>query len=375
MSRLSLVALALLVAACRHDSQYQDPSPYRVEGDAVLIAKEALASTGVVSEPVRLAGDGQVSVTGRLVWDEDVTVRVFPPVSGRVMSIAVDAGTWVKKGDVLGMLASPDFGQAQADAARAAADLGSSQRTLDRLRQLFARGAAPRKDLEQAEADVERSRAEADRTRERLALWSGGKSSLGTVDQGFPLLSPVKGVVVERTLNVGQEVRSDTTVPLFVVSDPRRLWVLLDVTERDISDVSRETPLAVHSAAYPDRTFKGTLDVLGSSLDPATRTARARGHIENAGGVLKAEMYVTVDLVRRIQQRQLVVPARAVIRGEDAAFLFVEEKPGRYRRTKVEAGPEREGLVPLRRGVSNATRVVTEAALLLEAAWAEGKKS
>jgi len=375
MSRRFLVALALLGAACRHDSQYLDPSPYRVEGDAVLIAREALPSAAVVSEPVRLADDGHVGVTGRLVWDENVTVRVFPPVSGRVTSIAVDAGTWTKKGDVLAMLASPDFGQAQADAARAAADLSSSQRTLERLRQLFARGAAPRKDLEQAEAEVERARAEADRTRERLAVWSGGKSSPGTVDQGFPLLSPVSGVVVERTLNVGQEVRSDTTVPLFVVSDPRRLWVLLDVTERDISDVSRETPLAVRSAAYPDRTFKGTLDVLGSSLDPATRTVRARGHVENADGALKAEMYVTVELVRRASCRELVVPARAVIRSENDTFLFVEEKPGRYRRTKVVVGPEREGFVPLLRGVSDATRVVTEETLLLEAAWAEGKKS
>ena len=375
MTRHVLIVLAVAVAACRHGSQDQDVQSYRVEGDAVLIAKDALPVASVVSEAVRLAGDEHISVTGRLVWDENVTVRVFPPVSGRVTSIAADTGSWTKKGDVLALLASPDFGQAQADAARAAADLSSSQRTLDRLRQLFARGAAARKDREQAEADAERARAEADRTRERLALWSGGKSTPGIVDQGFPLLSPISGMVVERSLNVGQEVRTDATAPLFVISDPHRLWVLLDVTERDISGLTRETPLVVRSAAYPDRAFKGVLDVLGPSLDPTTRTVRARGRVDNADGALKAEMYVTVELARRSSHRGLVVPARAVIRSEDEAFLFVEEKPGRYRRTKVEVGPEREGFVPLLRGVSDTQRVVTEETLLLEAAWSQGRTS
>src|SRR5262249_48007667 len=159
----------------------------------------------------------------------------------------------VRKGDLLAVIASPDFGQAQSDRARAEADLRAADRNLSRLRLLLERGAAARRDFEQAEADDERARAEAERTDARLELGGGAHAASARVDQAFPLVSPVAGLVVERNLNPGQEVRSDAGTPLFVVSDPRRLWVLLDVTEKDLGDVETGARLTLHAQAYPDR--------------------------------------------------------------------------------------------------------------------------
>src|SRR2546427_9550270 len=72
----------------------------------------------------------------RSVWNEDVTVRIFSPFAGRVVNVAIDAGQPVRPGDVLATIASPDFGQAQADARRAATDLALAERTLARLADL-----------------------------------------------------------------------------------------------------------------------------------------------------------------------------------------------------------------------------------------------
>jgi len=372
---LPLLLLALFAAwsACRHAAKTADAPPFHVEGDVVVFA-DGRRPSAVSIEPVRIEGDDYLTVTGRLVWDEDTTVRVFAPVSGRVTSIRADIGARVAAGQTLAHLAAPDFGQAQSDAARAAADLGAADRALDRTRQLFEHGAAARKELDQAEADHERARAEAERTRVRLNFWSGPKTPTGTVDQSFSLKSPVAGVVVERTLNLGQEVRSDGATPLFLVSNPRTLWMLLDVTEADLHSVAAGAPLRVHSPAWPDRTFVGRLDVVGAALDPATRTARARGHVENARGLLKSEMYVTVDVMKATAARRIVLPAQAVV-NDRQPFVFVEEAPGRYRRIPVVIGPESEGVITVLSGVQESTWLVTEGSLLLEAAWAEAHRS
>ncbi len=365
-----VLMLTIVSSACNRASTDVEAPPYRVEGDLVVFA-DGRRPPGLSIEPVRRAGSDQLTVTGRLVWDEDTTVRVFPPVSGRVVSIRTDVGVRVAAGQTLALLASPDFGQAQSDAARAAADLAAADRALDRVRQLFERGASPRKDLDQAEADRERARAEAARTRARLNLWGGPAAAPGTVDQAFGLTSPVAGLIVERALNPGQEVRSDATTPLFVVSDPKTLWILLDITEGDLPSVASGAGLRVHSAAWPGRAFPGRLEVVGASLDPQTRKVRARGRVENAEGLLKGEMYVTVDVLKTTAARRMVLPAYAVIR-DDQTFVFVEEAPGRYRRVPVSLGAEREGLVTLLSGVQDSSWLVTQGILLLEAAWAEG---
>lgn len=370
MKRLlvSLLVLASL-GACERKAKEPDAAPSRVEGDVVIFPKGSPQVSSFTVEPVRRQDGERLVLTGRLVWNEDTTVRVFSPVSGRVQAIRADLGRRVPAGEVLATIVSPDFGQAQSDAVRASADLSTAQRTLERVRVLYEKGAAARKEVEQAEADSNRARAEAERTRGRLALWGGDGTKPGIVDQDFRLRSSIAGVIVERNLNPGQEVRPDATTPLFVVSDPSRLWVLLDVTERDLPSVQPGAPLTIRTSAYPDRTFSGTLRVIGSSLDPSTRTARARGLVDNREGLLKAEMYVTVDLVRRSSANQIVLPARAVLQAGTEHVVFVEDTPGRYRRVLVSVGREQEGMVPILSGLDSSARVVTEGTLLLEAAW------
>jgi cobalt-zinc-cadmium efflux system membrane fusion protein len=362
-------AIALVAAACSRRPAGPEPAPFRVDGDVVVFQDAAAQRATVRVAPLSLASDDHVDLTGRLVWDEDATARVFSPVAGRVARIALDFGSPVARGGLLAELSSPDFGQAQADATRADSDLRAASRTLERISQVFERGGAARKDRDQAEADLERARAEAERTRRRLELWSGGAP--GRIDQELPLRSPVAGVVVERNLNPGQEVRPDATVPLFVVSNPRRLWVVVDVTERDLGDLRPDAPLRIHTAAFPGRAFDGVLDTLGAGLDPTTRTVKARGKVANPDGVLRAEMYVTVEARKTEGARRVLAPAHAVMQDGDRRFVFVEDGPGRYRRALVAVGPEREGVVPVLSGLGDGSRIVVEGELLLESAWTE----
>src|SRR5208282_796705 len=230
-------------------------------------------------------------------------------------------------------------------------------------------GAAPRKDLESAEADYASAQAERDRAETRLAIYGATGAS---TNQSFLLPSPLAGILVERNVTPGQEVRPDQmlanvpqfTAPLFVVTEPTRLWVWLDVTEMHLPLVHKGMELTIRSKAFPGQTFHGRLDLIGDSLDATTRTVRARGSVENSSKLLKSELYVTVEVPDAVPM-SLQVPSKAVFLRENQYYLFLETGAGQFQRHAVKVGSERDGKVAILEGLKPGQRLVTEGCLLL----------
>jgi cobalt-zinc-cadmium efflux system membrane fusion protein len=265
---------------------------------------------------------------------------------------------------------SPDFGQAQADARKAESDLKLAERTLTRLRELYAHGAAAQKDVEAAEdahaqADTERARALA-----RIAAYGATADAL---DEMFVLRSPVAGTVVDKNINPGQEIRADQmlgnmveiTAPLFVISDPARLWIQIDATEVDLPHLQPGREFTFRSRGFPDRTFPGRIEKISQFIDPNTRTIKVRGAVDNSAGLLKAEMYVSVSLPDGAATK-LSVPAAAVFLKGDKHFVFVREKPGQFVRHEVGIGSEEAGRVLILNGLQAGQQVVTDGCVLLQ---------
>jgi cobalt-zinc-cadmium efflux system membrane fusion protein len=357
------------LAGCRQEKRAADPAGPRIEGERIVYPENAVELASLSVAPAAPSPAGTVRTTGRLAWDEDRTARVFPPVGGRVRRLLADLEQRVGRGTPLAAIESPDFGQAQADANRAATDLAAAERSLARVRELFEHAAAPKKDLEAAEADRDRARVESERTRARLALLGGAVGGAGgerRVDQRFVLRSPIAGVVVDRAINPGLEVRTDAQTPLFVVSDPSRLWVYLDVIEGDLASVRPGLPLSLRCNAYPQRVFGGRVEVVGDTLDPATRTVKARGSLDNPNRLLKAEMYVEVEVADPARRPAIEVPSAAVVAEGRQRYVFVEEGRGRFARRPVTAGAERAGKTQILAGLDAGQRVVVDGSLLLE---------
>jgi cobalt-zinc-cadmium efflux system membrane fusion protein len=324
------------------------------------------------AEPRRVALS---HLTGRLYLADDATVRVFTPVSGQVRQVDAVVGQRVDAGAALAEIDSPDYGQALSDARAAEANGSAAARARARAEDLFAHGAVAAKDVEAAQAAAAVAQAERERTAARLQLYHG---RVGGAADLFVLRSPLAGVVVEKNINPGQEVRSDQMLanaanlvaPLFVVSDPSRLWLQIDAAETDLADLQPGQEVRVEAKAFPGRAFAGRIAEIGPSLDPVSRTVRARGVVENADGMLKAEMYVTVDVIRQVAQvpgAGVEIPSTAIFTLGNQAYLFVQLAPGRFERRAVEVGAEQDGKVPVRAGVAAGQIVVTEGGLLLEA--------
>jgi len=369
---LALTALVCLSLGCRPEADSQPVPDPKVAQDSVSFPPHApqLAALGV--EPVTAATAGATRMFGRLVWDDDATVRVFTPFGGRVRRVLVDVGQRVTPGDPLALVESPDFGQAQADARSAESDLVLAQRNLARLHELFDHGAAARKDVEAAEA--EQARAESQRARAAARLGSCGANA-DSVDGLFLLRSPIAGTVVERAISPGQEIRSDQMLanapqlfsPLFVVSDPTRLWIQLDANEAELPRLTPGAEFVFQTSALPGRTFGARIAVVSESIDPGTHTLRARGTVNNPDRVLKAEMLVSADLPERPGAGAgASVPSRAVFLKGERHYVFVEQTPGTFVRREVSVRAERDHQVLVSVGVRVGDRVVTDGCILLE---------
>lgn len=363
--------LALLLAACKPAPVVEiDPYPVKVEKNHLIFTAgdPQLKSIGV--QQAKENDTVILHLTGKLVWNEDVTTNVFSPLAGRVASIKGARGQKVKVGDELARITSPDFGQAQADAVKSEADLALAKRVLERTRDLLKQGVLPQKELDTAQNAFDDAQSERDRAVERLAVW-GGRG--GDVNGAFALKAPMDGVIVDRNVQPGQEVRSDqmlagmavVAAPMFIISDPESLWVHLDVSEQDLSNLQVGQKLEIRSRAYGDRVFPGALTVIGQSLNPDTRTVVAKGTVSNPEKLLKAQMYVDVNVITHVSKMPQV-PIKAVFLREGKACVFVRASETTFEMRQITTAAEDAGHVFVSKGLNADEAVVSEGALVLE---------
>lgn len=305
-----------------------------------------------------------VRINGRTVWDESRTARVISSVAGRIVALKASPGTAVRRGDVLAVVSSPDFGLAQSEARRADTDLELATRSLARARDLHEAGVLPLKDLQAAQADHARAKSERDRTAARERLYGGA----GQIDQQFRLVAPISGVVVDRRVNLGQEVRPDQgpdAAPLFVISDPGHLWIGLDIPEALSQEVQLGEAVRISVPALPGAVFLAQVDFIADFIDPQTRTVKARASVANPMRRLKAEMFVTAD-VEIPPSTALKVPATAAFLIDSNYYAFVEESPGRFVRHRIRSEEVSLGFMRVTAGLTPGDKVVIDGALLLQ---------
>ncbi|MBC7599923.1 MAG: efflux RND transporter periplasmic adaptor subunit [Polaromonas sp.] len=365
LSTFSLALLACLSACTEAPAPAPEAPAPILQGSQLRFAAghPQLALLGIVS-----AAPGKaitVELPAKLVWNEERTQRIYPAFAGRVMAIRADVGQSVKSGALLAQLASPDFGMAQADTAKAGAEARLSQKSLQRQRELFEAGIIARKDLDQAEFDAARTQVEIQRTEARTRLYGGGS---GNVNQQLALVASINGTVVERNLNPGQEVRPDQSGPgvpaLFVVTDPTSLWVQIDARESEIGTLKIGSSFELVIPSLGGQKFEGRVTAAADFIDPATRTIKVRGLVANPNRLLKAEMLATAR-IERILGSGVVVPSQAVSLLGNKHSVMVQVQPGVFETRAVVLGYQGPRETVIASGLEAGEQVVSENMLLL----------
>jgi membrane fusion protein, heavy metal efflux system len=232
----------------------------------------------------------------------------------------------------------------------------------ERARTLLEHEVVPKKEVESAEADYRQAQAE---TR-RAALRMKNLHASGSENGSFSLKTPIAGVVAERRVTPGMELRPDLPAPLFVITDPGRLWLLVDVPERSIARIHPGQALSLETDAWPGERFAGKVERVGFALDADTRRMQVRCSVANPDGRLRPEMFARVFFLADGDRMALPVPnASLVVEGVNT-HVFVETEPGVFRKRVVTLAQRGRDASFVDSGLAAGERVVTEGALLLD---------
>ncbi len=361
------LAIAVLVSSLlNQEAPHKPPVPLPIVQGQQLRFPAGHPQLALLSAVEAKAADSvTIELPARLVWNEERTQRIYPAFAGRVLSLQADIGQNVSAGQVLATLASPEFGAAQADTAKALADAQVADRALARHQTLFEADVISRKELDLTEADAMRARAELSRAQARTRMYGSGANN---VNQQLGIAATVKGVVVERNLSAGQEVRPDQGGPgnqaLFVVSDPSVLWVQIDARESDTASLKTGTKVSLTLPNFPGQTFEAKITATGDFIDSTTRSIKVRAVIDNAQRMLKAEMLGTARIERKLGAGVLVPASAVQLRGTEH-WAYVQTEPGVFEPRRVKLGYEGLQEVLIVEGVQANELVVKENSLLL----------
>ena len=372
-----LLALFSLIA-CGDDSpegaaveeEHAEGEERAGEQDVVLLDSIAMSIASITLVPVETVQTTGLPVTGTITYDANRVSHIGPRIDGRIVRLSADVGERVRGGQALAILESPQVGQVRAEEHEAEALLRIAQENYEREKRLEEQGISSRKELLDAEADLRRAEAALNSARQRLSVLGAGHGEGGQ----YALTSPFPGVVVARDASLGE--MASPADQLFTVANLDRLWIELDVYERDLSRVARGQTVDVATAAYPGRTFPGQIVYVGDILDPEKRTVRARVEIPNPDGTLKPGMFANALIrVGGGGAAVAVVPQEAIQDIEGRKVVFVPgDQPGEFRARPVQVGNVADdGRVLVHSGLSAGDRIVTTGAFALRSELAEAE--
>ena len=372
-----MLLLASSAACDRAPAPAQESGPKRSADEARLVRfpLDEVTRSGVTVEPVkRTAFRTYRTFPGVVRPNEHALANITTLVRGRVAEVHADLGQMVKANQLLAVLHSSDLGLAQSAYLKAIARRHVAEQAYQRAQFLFQEKVIGKAEEQRREGEMISIRAEAQEAREGLRLLGMGDKEIRTLEQTqtirsqVPIVAPFAGRVIARDLTKGEVL--ETTHKLFAVADLSTVWVVGNVSEKDISYLHRATtvpnqPVEVHVTAYPNEVFHGTISYVGDVLDSATRTMQVRLILANPTGQLKPEMFATIR-VSSEPSDVLVVPEAAVQHDRGRSFVFVQQEPGVFEARTIRLGDKNGTFAEVLEGLREGEVVVREGAFTLK---------
>ena len=334
------------------------------------------AATGPATiDVVRVAErplDVQLSLPGELTAYQ--SVAIFARVTGFVKSVAVDRGSRVRAGDVLATLEAPELvahsaeaqsklqgADAQLAVTRSKADADRS--TFDRLKAASATpGVVAGNDVMIAEKAAEAAQSQVAAAQQSVEAARQALNAIRDMEAYLRITAPFSGVITERNVHPGALVGPTTntaSMPLLRLVDSARLRLVVPVPEAYTSEVESGTQITFSVAAYPGRSFSGTVARVAQAVDVSTRTMAVELDVTNREGQLAPGTFTQVRWPIRRSGPSLFVPSPSVVTTTDRTFV-VRVRGGKTEwvdvRTGLTAGPLVEVFGDLRAGDEIAAR-------------------
>jgi RND family efflux transporter MFP subunit len=335
---LGLCPMLLVCAACAPKDK---AAAGEGETKAVVTAKTALASV----EPFTHT----ISAIGSVVARPDRYAALSAPAPTRIARVYVSSGQRVAAGAPLVEFERVAFNAA---ANGAAAALTAAQRNYERAERLAREGIVPRKDVEQAAAELGAARAASVTARRSQQL--------------SVLRSPVPGVVTRMSAVLGAP--ADAGQVLVEVADPSAFDVvlLLGPTEAGVVRPGAPATITAGEKTGGELLGTGTVASIGAAVDSSSRSVSVRVAIKSPKRALRLGESVFGEIAVETHPNAIVVPVEALVPDAGGYKVFVVNKAGTALERSVKVGERTPTKVEILEGLSGGEMVVTQGAFGVE---------
>lgn len=370
----------------------EEPPLYQVR----LRSSDTIRKAGIRTDTIKeRALEQYVTANGTIEYDQTRYAELSPLAPGKVWSVLKDAGQHVRKGEVLGLVASPEVAAGKARFLQWLLQVEVRTNVLKRLKSAEEGVVAVYrlKDAEAALAEAKLHLFESTQTLvnlglpadpEQMAKFSekervGRLRVLGVPEalvketepaalptNLLPLVAPFDGEVVRRDMVKGEYVTSSQVQ--MVVADTRRMWVRLDARQED----APELKLGQEVRFEPDNPglakAAGLVTWIRTDTDPKTRTVHVRAEADNADGLLRPNTFGTGKVLVRSSRQVIAVPTKAIQREGKNYFVFVKIGDTVFEQRIVTLGIHADDFTEARSGIRPGETVVTAGSHLLKSA-------
>ena len=356
---LTASATLLLLSGCTHsDAAAEAPPPATVVGDVDVSLFSVdhpeqfpLAAAAAYSAAPKLV------VTGTVNPDISRNVPVISLATGRVVAVHARLGDTVKKGQALLSIRSDDVAGGFSDYRKALADETLARTQLERSKELYDHGAVSMSDLQVAQDTEDKAKVDLETFAEHLRLLGNDPDQPNGVVE---VSAPIAGVITDQQVTNAAGVQALGSNP-FTISDLSYVWVICDVYENDLPNVSVGEMAEIRLNAYPEKLITGRIGNIGAILDPSIRTAKVRIEVSNPG-MIRLGMFATATFHSKKKETYTEVPASAILHIHDRDWVYMPAQGPKFRRVEVVSGDSlpnnmqeiKSGLTPGQQVVANA---------------------
>lgn len=370
LAAAAAAAVALAVVAALQLGKRETPSaPARdvpvVEGDRIRFSADFARRAGIAMAPVELREvPPLIMAPGTVELDSRRVAAVGTRIPGRVRKVLKFEGEEVRAGEVLAEIESAELGRAQSDLLKARAREEATAADGVREQRLAEAQISSLRDAQAARAAAVAAQAER-LAAEQAVRALGGSTDLSGEIGVLQLRTPIAGRVLSSKLTRGKSLEATETP--FLVADLARVWIRLDVFERNLAAVRVGDPAEVARQADVTRVIHGKVARTGDVVNPQTHSAEVWVEIENVGTWLRPGESVGARIRGSGDARKWpTVPTEAIVTidGKPTVFVAVGEDSVQVR--PVTLGTAGETFTAVFAGLQEGERIVTSGSFALK---------
>jgi cobalt-zinc-cadmium efflux system membrane fusion protein len=299
---------------------------------------------------------------------QNLLARIGSPVQGRIIEIKGELGKTVKQGDVLAVINSTELAKQQLAYIKSVQMVELKTKAYERAVLLFDADVVSEAQKLQRKTELSAAKADMEASKDQLTVMGMTVKEIEAIqsetqiDATTNIVAKIDGKIIKKNVNVGQVV--DPTEDIFTIAMLNEVWGVAQVPERQIGFLKEGDDLLIDVPAYESKFVEGKITYLGDIVDPVTRTVTIRTEIDNAHGLLKPDMLITMKVSGK-KIEKVGVPINAIVSIDDIPNIFVKTGENKFLMRPVTLGIKNKDAVHIDDGLLEGEEVVIDGAFHL----------